>query len=78
MGTRGDWCRLFGGSSKGGPLETRRLTDRVIAAKGLEGVDEAARKSITFRVVRVLMNAKKRGMIGDGGKRKGVRIWVVS
>lgn len=58
-----------------GPLDTRELAVCVLRAKGLDEGDKVLRQSVTFRIVQALSIAAKRGKIGDGGKRKGVRVW---
>lgn len=63
--------------SKEGPLDTRELALRVISAKGLDEADGVLRKTLAFRIVQALSIAAKRGKIGDGGRRGGIRVWCV-
>ena len=58
-----------------GPLDTRELAARVVKAKGLDETDTVLRSSIGYRVVQSLGIACKPGAIGDGGRRKGIRVW---
>ena len=58
-----------------GPLSTTDLAERIVAAKGLDSNDKVLRKAIAFRLVHALRQQHIRGIIGDVGKRKGVRIW---
>jgi hypothetical protein len=60
-----------------GPLDTRELAVRVLRMKGLDESDKVLRQTVTFRIVQALGVAAKRGKIGDGGKRNGVRLWRV-
>jgi len=60
-----------------GPLDTRELAVRVLRAKGLDEADRVMRQTVAFRVVQALSIAAKRGTIGSGGKRKGVRLWRI-
>ncbi|MCW2283657.1 hypothetical protein M2323_001429 [Rhodoblastus acidophilus] len=59
-----------------GPLDNRELALRVVRAKGLDEGDKVLRKSVSFRIVQALSMAARRGTVGDGGKRKGVRLWT--
>jgi hypothetical protein len=61
-----------------GPLDTRELAVRVMRAKGLDEADKVLRQTVAFRIVQALGIAAKRGTIGNGGKRKGVRVWRVT
>lgn len=64
--------------AKEGPLDTRELAVRVLAAKGFDATDEVLRKAVAFKIVQALRMQHLRGTIGDGGKRKGVRVWRLS
>lgn len=61
--------------AKEGPLDTRELAARVIAAKGLDAGDTVLRQSVTYRIVQMMTMNAKRGAVGTSGKRKGVRVW---
>ena len=61
--------------AKEGPLDTRELAVRVLRAKGMDEADKVLRHAVAFRIVQALEIAAKRGTIGNGGKRKGVRVW---
>ncbi|TAL78093.1 MAG: hypothetical protein EPN75_11685 [Beijerinckiaceae bacterium] len=56
-------------------LDTRELARAVIRAKGLDETDAVLRKAVAFRVVQSLSMQWKRGGVGSGGKRGGVRVW---
>jgi hypothetical protein len=58
-----------------GPLDTRELAVHVLRAKGMDEGDKVLRQTVAFRIVQALGIAAKRGTIGDGGKRRGVRLW---
>jgi hypothetical protein len=62
-----------------GPLDTRQLTKRVMAAKGLNASDTILAKSISLRIVQTLRIKALRGGPLDGTeRRKGVCIWRLS
>jgi hypothetical protein len=61
--------------AKEGPLDTRELALRVVNAKGLNAGDKVLRQTVAFRIVQALSIAAKRGKLGSGGKRNGVRVW---
>ena len=56
-----------------GPLDARELALLVVRAKGLDESDGVLRTTIAFRIVQALSLAARRGTIGNGGKRKGVK-----
>jgi len=61
---------------KEGPLDTRELTKRVMAAKGLNEDDKVMARAIALRVVQTLRMKARRGQALDGSeRRKGVSLW---
>ncbi len=58
-----------------GPLDTRELARRVMAAKGFDTDDAILAKTVAYKVVQALRMQHLRGGVGDAGKRKGVRVW---
>ena len=64
--------------AKEGPLDTRELAVRVIAEKGLDGIDSVLRQSVAYRIVQMMTMNWKRGLVGSSGKRKSVRVWCLS
>jgi hypothetical protein len=56
-------------------LDTRELAVIVMEAKGLDTSDKVMRKAVALSLVNVLGMRHKRGHIGAGGMRKGVRVW---
>jgi hypothetical protein len=56
-------------------LDTRELTQVVVAAKGLDPDDRVFRASLNLSILHILRMRHRRGQVADGGKRKGVRIW---
>jgi hypothetical protein len=58
-----------------GPLDTRELSLRAIRAKRLDDSDPVRKKRVASLTVQALGQFYKRGLIGDHGKRKGVRLW---
>ncbi|GLK80132.1 hypothetical protein [Methylopila turkensis] len=57
-----------------GPLDTRELSHRVMAAKGFAS-DNDLRKTSAFKIVQALTMQVKRGGLLAGEKRKGAREW---
>jgi hypothetical protein len=61
-----------------GPLDTRQLAQRVMAAKGLNIDDKVLAQAIALRIVQTLRVKALRGGPLDGTtKRKGVCVWQV-
>jgi hypothetical protein len=59
-----------------GPLDTRQLTHRVMAAKGLNADDKVLAKAISLRIVQTLRIKALRGGPLDGSeRRKGACLW---
>jgi hypothetical protein len=59
-----------------GELDTRQLTARVMAAKGLDASDKVLFQAIALRVVQTLRVRAKRGKLIDGTtRRRGVCVW---
>ena len=59
-----------------GELDTRELTARVMAAKGLDASDKVLFQAIALRVVQTLRIRALRGKLIDGSKRRrGVCVW---
>ena len=59
-----------------GPLDTRQLTQRIMAAKGLNADDKVLAQSIALRIVQTLRMKARRGGVLDGSvRRKGVCLW---
>lgn len=60
------------------PLDTREITRAIIRAKGWDEDDVMLRKAIAYRIIQNLSRAAMQGRIGDAGKRKGVRMWMLT
>jgi hypothetical protein len=59
-----------------GPLDTRQLTHRVMAAKGLNADDRVLAQAISLRIVQSLRLKAQRGGVLDGSeRRKGACVW---
>jgi hypothetical protein len=59
-----------------GPLDTRELTHRVMAAKGLNADDRVLAQAISLRIVQTLrMKARRGGALDGSERRKGVCVW---
>ncbi|BAQ49589.1 hypothetical protein [Methylobacterium aquaticum] len=59
----------------GKPLTTRELALAVIRAKRWDEHDGQLRKAVAYRLIQSLTRAVRQGRIGDGGRRKNVRVW---
>jgi hypothetical protein len=71
---RGETARLCLDAIKNeGPLDTRELTKRVMAAKGLNDGDKILARAIALRIVQTLR--LKRTTLDGTEKRKGVSVW---
>lgn len=58
-----------------GPMDTRQLTQRVMAAKGLDASDKVLSQAIGLRVVQTLRMRAKRQKIDGSLRRRGVCVW---
>lgn len=71
---RGETTRIcMTALAKEGPLDTRELTQRVMAAKGLNDGDRVLARAISLRIVQTLR--LKRTKLDGKEKRKGVSVW---
>jgi hypothetical protein len=59
--------------AKEGPLDTRELAQRVMAAKGLNPSDKVLGQAIALRIVQTLR--LKRTKVSGKERRKGVSLW---
>jgi hypothetical protein len=58
------------------PLDTRQITERIMAAKGLDTRDKVLVQAISMRVVDTLrFRARRRADIASTEKRRGVCLW---
>jgi hypothetical protein len=57
-------------------LDTRELAALVIQSKGLDPNDRVFRATVSLSIIHILRMRHKRGQVTDGGKRKGVRVWI--
>ncbi|MEH2472996.1 hypothetical protein V1281_005814 [Nitrobacteraceae bacterium AZCC 2161] len=60
-----------------GPMNTRDLSLAIMKAKGLDTSDRVLAKAVAARLINILRKQLLRGVIVDGGKFKGVRIWAL-
>ncbi|RTL52545.1 MAG: hypothetical protein EKK40_07580 [Bradyrhizobiaceae bacterium] len=74
---RGEPMKLCKEALTSGPKNTRELALHVMTAKGLDTGDKVLAKSVTLTLVHALRMQCQRGCLKDGGKVKGVRIWVL-
>jgi len=71
---RGETTRLcIAALQAEGPLDTRELAHRVMAAKGLNSDDRVLAQAIALRIVQTLR--LKRTKLDGTEKRKGVSLW---
>ena len=59
-----------------GPLTTRELAERVMAARELDAADVTLRNSFGFMVVQALRHANRRRLVRMVEKRKGMCVWT--
>src|ERR1700677_3060431 len=74
---RGEVMALCMGALKAeGPLDTRELTSRIMAAKGLNRDDRVLAQAISLRIVQSLRLKARRGGTLDGNeRRRGACVW---
>ena len=60
-----------------GPLNTRQLALRVMAAKGLDTGDKVLAKAIAGRLIHALRQQCRRGLIDGTEKHLGARVWAM-
>lgn len=58
-----------------GPLNTRQLALKVMAAKGLDTGDKVLAKAIAGRLIHALRQQWRRGLINGTEKQRGARVW---
>jgi hypothetical protein len=59
-----------------GPLDTRELTSRVMAAKGLNRDDRVLAQAISLRIVQSLrLKARRGGKLDGSERRQGACVW---
>lgn len=77
---RGEITRLCMTALKAeGPLDTRELTSRVMAAKGLNRDDRVLAQAISLRIVQSLrLKARRGGMLDGSERRKGACVWKLA
>jgi hypothetical protein len=60
-----------------GPLNTRQLALKVMAAKGLDTGDKVLAKAIAGRLIHALRQQSRRGLIDGTEKHLGARVWAL-
>jgi hypothetical protein len=60
---------------KEGPLDTRQLTERVMASKGMDKNDRVLWNTIALRVVQTMRCHAMKGRMDNTLRRKGVIVW---
>lgn len=61
-----------------GPKTTKELALHVMAAKGLDTGDRVLAHAIALRMIHALRQQWRRGLLADGGKVKGARVWALA
>lgn len=59
-----------------GEMTMRKLAERVMAERGLDGSDTSLRNSVVFKVVQAFRHVKRRRLVRMIGKRKGMCVWA--
>jgi hypothetical protein len=60
-----------------GPLNTRQLALKVMAAKGLDTGDKVLAKAVASRLIHALRQQCRRGLIDGTEKHLGARVWAL-
>ena len=74
---RGEAINLCKEALASGPLNTRQLALRVMAAKGLDTGDKILAKAVAARLIHALRQQCRRGLIDGTEKHLGARIWTL-
>jgi hypothetical protein len=78
MFARGEMIRLRKEALAKGPKTTKQLALHVMAAKGLDIGDKVLAHAMAQRMIHALRQQWRRGLLQDGGKVKGARVWALS
>ena len=74
---RGEAINLCKEALASGPLNTRQLALRVMAAKGLDTGDKVLAKAVAGRLIHALRQQCRRGLIDGTEKHLGARVWAL-
>jgi peptide deformylase len=74
---RGEAINLCEEALASGPLNTRQLALRVMAAKGLDTGDKVLAKAVAARLIHALRHQCRRGLIDGTEKHLGARVWAL-
>jgi hypothetical protein len=74
---RGEAITLCKEALASGPLNTRQLALRVMAAKGLDTGDKVLAKAVAGRLIHALRQQCRRGLIDGTEKHCGARVWAL-
>jgi hypothetical protein len=74
---RGEAINLCKEALASGPLNTRQLALRVMAAKGLDTGDKVLAKAVAGRLIHALRQQCRRGLIDGNEKHSGARVWAL-
>jgi hypothetical protein len=77
MFARGEMIRLCKEALASGPRTTKELALHVMAAKGLDTGDKVLAHAMAQRMIHALRQQWRRGLLQDGGKVKGARVWAL-
>ena len=74
---RGEAINLCKETLVSGPLNTRQLALRVMAAKGLDTGDKVLAKAVAGRLIHALRQQCRRGLIDGTEEHFGARVWAL-
>ena len=74
---RGEIVLLCKEALASGPKTTKELALHVMAAKGLDTGDKVLAHAMAQRMIHALRQQWRRGLLQDGGKVKGARVWAL-
>lgn len=77
MSARGEIICLCKGALASGPKTTKELALHVMAAKGLDTGDKVLAHAMAQRMIHALRQQWRRGLLQDGGKNGGARVWAL-
>jgi hypothetical protein len=74
---RGELLALCVKALKASPagLDTRELALAVVRAKALDEADKVLRSAVGYKIVTILPRQARKGVVVDGGLRKGIKVW---
>jgi hypothetical protein len=74
---RGEAMTICKEALANGPLNTRQLALKVMAAKGLDTGDKVLAKAVASRLIHALRQQCRRGLLDVAEKHLGARVWAL-